>query len=607
MPLTTAPCNQCNQQCQCEQCAPTLCTDGCLDFPQSKCVLSSKDVELNGTVYPKGTTQESLNDVIFNTLVNGVPTNPSQDIKFKVSPADSANGYLEDKLVGSTNITLTKLNPGNTESVRISTKVSSQAGNALSSLSDGLYVSPSSGSSSTQVLVTDTPTIDMSVSPVSGGYQVSGTVKISTDVGNSLVNGTTDGGLYVNVPSVTQRTVSGSTTDTAVTNVVLTGSNYQVFSNAKIDNTGDNILTSSTAGLKVSAAAAGGTAISVTDTNTIDLTKSGNVISGDVKIDPASTATVTSSSSGLKIDIPVTPPPALIVSDTNTINHTLSGATLSSQVTYQDTNSVDLFENGSGLGANIKLDPSSTNKASITGSGLLVSGDCDINITTGLEYDHTSFPGDLDLVLNSSLGTYIFQIYMNGILIDTVTKILTFPFVVGSAFTVNSTILAGVVLSNNDTIEWVISRSCSSTTKIIKHVYRDSNYITDFVNIPSGSFLNSWAPDATDIPKYRIQDGVLYLQGLVSKSLSFPVATNGTFNSAIIDLSTLTGYSSIKSVTSGNTLDYFGTRDVLFTASTLGAGQLFISSDNLLIEYHHNTTGSTFVSTRQIGLGGLTI
>jgi hypothetical protein len=595
MSLTNATCNQCTQQYPCSQCAPTPCIDGCLDFSPTNCVLTSKDISLNGTIYPKGTTQTTINDVVFDTIVNGVPVNQSQDIKLKVSAADSSNGYLEEKLVGSTNITLTKLNPGNIESLRISANISPKPGNALSSLSDGLYVSPSTSATTTVVVPLDTPTIDTIINPVSGGYQISSAIKISTDSGNSLTNGLVDGGLYVNVPSIVQRTVTGSITDTITTNAVLTGTNYQIFANAKIDNTGDNILTSSSAGLKVSAAAAGASTISVVDTNTIDLTKTGSVLSADVKIDPASTATITSSSAGLKINIPTTPPPALIVSDTNTINHTLSGSTLSSQVTYQDTNSVDLFENSSGLGANIKLDPSGDNKTVISAGGLYTQ-DCAFNVT--------------NFIVTQSGSNVLVAFGISGTPTQSFTSEITIDNNYQGTFTATTSLGSGtftvpsVTLVANSKINIKIKRTCAISYDNFEIIYNPGS---SFVNVPSGAFMNSWAPDSTFPPKYRIQDGVLYLVGLVSKSLSFPVATNGTFNSAIIDLSLLTGYSTIKSVVAGSVLDYLGTRDVIFSASTVGAGQYFLSTNRLYVEYTHNTTGSTFTSTRQLGLGGLVI
>ena len=214
----------------------------------------------------------------------------------------------------------------------------------------------------------------------------------------------------------------------------------------------------------------------------------------------------------------------------------------------------------------------------------------------------------LDLISNGTDGSYIFSIYVNGLLIDTKTLNLSTPFyTTGNVFTVNSTILAGIILGENEIVEWVIKRSCSSTTKIIKYVYHEPKSISSFVNIPSGAFMNSWAPDATFPPKYRIQDGVLYLVGLVSKSLTFPLATGGTFNSAIIDLSLLTGYSTIKSVVAGSVLDYLGTRDVIFTNTTMGAGQYFLSTNRLYVEYTHTTSGSAFTSTRQLGLGNIAI
>jgi hypothetical protein len=594
MSLTNATCNQCTQQYPCSQCAPTPCIDGCLDFSPTNCVLTSKDIDLNGTIYPKGTTLTTINDVVFNSLRNGVPVNQSQDIKIKVSSADSSNGYLEEKLVGSTNITLTKLNPGNTESLRISAKVSAQTGNALSSLPDGLYVSPSSSATTTVVVPLDTPTIDTIINPVSGGYQISSAVKISTDSGNSLINGLVDGGLYVNVPSIVQRTVSGSITDTITTNAVLTGTNYQIFANAKIDNTGDNILTSSSAGLKVSAAAAGAASFSVVDTNTIDLTKTGTVLSADVKIDPTSTATITSSSAGLKINIPTTPPPALIVSNTNTVNHTLTGSTLSSQVTYQDTNSVDLFENSSGLGANIKLDPSGDNKTIITSTGLYTQ-DCAFSITN-ITVTQSGSNAQIDFnISGAAIQSFTSEVTIDGTYKGTFTATTSSSL---GTFTIPS-----VTLVTNSKINIKIKRTCAISYDNFEIRYSP---ISNFVNVPSGAFLSSWTPDITFPPKYRIQDGVLYLIGLVSKSLTFPIATAGGFNSDIIDLSLLTGFSTIKSWATGSYSDDYGVRDSIFNSSCLGTGTLYRSGSNLAIKYVHKSETS-LTSTRTLGLGGLVI
>jgi len=598
MPTQNALCNQCNQQCTCDQCTLIPCTDGCLDYPKTNCVLTSKDIDLNGTIYPKGTTLTTINDVVFDSLRNGVPVNQAQDIKFKVSAADSSNGYLEDKLVGSNNITLTKLNPGNTESVRLSAKISSQTGNALSSLTDGLYVSPSTSGSTTQVLVTDTPTIDMSVASVTGGYQISGAVKLSTDAGNSLTNGTIDGGLYVNVPAIAQRTVSGSTTDTIVTNTILTGSNYQIFANAKVDNTGDNILTSSSAGLKVSAAAAGAASFSVVDTNTIDLTKTGTVLSADVKIDPTSTATVTSSAAGLKINIPTTPPPAVVIDNTGTVDFTLTGSTLKGNVDYENTVSntkAFKFNTVSNqLSGEVLLNATSDNKTVMTSTGLYTQ-DCTFNVN-GITVTQSGANVQIDFTVSGSA----IQSFTSEITIDGVYK---GTFTATTSSSLGTITVPSVTLVSNSKIYIKIRKTCAISYDNFEIIFNPGS---SFVNVPSGAFLSSWTPDATFPPKYRIQDGVLYLIGIVSKSLTFPIATAGTFNSDIIDLSLLTGFSTIKSWATGSYSDDYGVRDSIFNSSCIGNGSLFRSGSNLSIKYVHKSDTS-LTSTRTFGLGGIVI
>ena len=599
MPTQNALCNQCNQQCTCDQCTLIPCIDGCLDYPKTNCFLTSKDIELNGTIYPKGTTQTTINDVVFDTIVNGVPVNQSQDIKLKVSAADSSNGYLEDKLVGSNNIELTKLNPGNIESIKLSAKISSQTGNALSSLTDGLYVSPSTSGSTTQVLVTDTPTIDMSVASVTGGYQVSGAVKLSTDAGNSLTNGLIDGGLYVNVPSITQRTVSGSTTDTIITNTVLTGSNYQIFANAKVDNTGDNILTSSSAGLKVSAAAAGLNTITVAPSNnTITLLKTGNVLSAEVKVDPTSTATITSSIAGLKINIPTTPPPALLIDNSGTVEFMLTGSTLKGDVDYDNTVSIPKafkFNTvSSKLSGEVLLNNNGDNKTIITSTGLYTQ-DCAFNVS--------------NIIVTQSGSNVLVSFGVNGTPTQTFTSEITIDGSYQGTFTATTSLGGGTftvpttTLVANSKINIKIKKTCAISYDNFEIIYNPGS---SFVNVPSGAFMNSWAPDATFPPKYRIQDGVLYLVGLVSKFLTFPVTTGGTFTSGMIDLSLLTGYSTIKSVVAGNLTEEYGVRDSIFNGSSIGSGTLIKNGSSLQIRYVHNTITS-LTSSREIGLGGIVI
>jgi hypothetical protein len=598
MSLTNATCNQCTQQYPCSQCAPTPCIDGCLDFSPTNCVLTSKDIDLNGTIYPKGTTLTTINDVVFDSLRNGVPVNQSQDIKIKVSSADSSNGYLEEKLVGSTNITLTKLNPGNTESLRISAKVSAQTGNALSSLPDGLYVSPSSSATTTVVVPLDTPTIDTIINPVSGGYQISSAVKISTDSGNSLINGLVDGGLYVNVPSIVQRTVSGSITDTITTNAVLTGTNYQIFANAKIDNTGDNILTSSSAGLKVSAAAAGAASFSVVDTNTIDLTKTGTVLSADVKIDPTSTATITSSSAGLKINIPTTPPPAVLIDNTGTVDFTLTGSTLKGNVDYENTVSntkAFKFNTVSNqLSGEVLLNATTDNKTVMTSTGLYTQ-DCAFSITN-ITVTQSGSNAQIDFnISGAAIQSFTSEVTIDGTYKGTFTATTSSSL---GTFTIPS-----VTLVTNSKINIKIKRTCAISYDNFEIRYSP---ISNFVNVPSGAFLSSWTPSVSFPPKYRIQDGVLYLIGLVSKSLTFPIATAGSFNSDIIDLSLLTGFSTIKSWATGSYSDDYGVRDSIFNSSCLGTGKLYRSGSYLYVEYVHKSETS-LTSTRTLGLGGLVI
>ena len=82
---------------------------------------SSRKVLVPGAVTDLYTISPSSDWAIIIAGVRGA-ANPfvSDDVKFKVSSADTTSGYGEDKIVGGANVTITKLNPGVNEQMSIS-------------------------------------------------------------------------------------------------------------------------------------------------------------------------------------------------------------------------------------------------------------------------------------------------------------------------------------------------------------------------------------------------------------------------------------------------------------------------------------------------------
>lgn len=153
----------------------------------------------------------------------------------KVSVTDATAGYLFDKLVEGTNITLSKITTIDGEKVVINAssgvldltyadtstidfggtgavgspltaavKISTTAGNALISNSTGLYVNIPSLSGESILVTTDSSTIGFTASGTAG-HSLTGAVKISSQVGNTLV--VSGNGLYVPTPTITQDTL----------------------------------------------------------------------------------------------------------------------------------------------------------------------------------------------------------------------------------------------------------------------------------------------------------------------------------------------------------------------------------------------------------------
>jgi hypothetical protein len=205
------PCN-CQPSCNCSQSTQTPCVDGCLDFPKSKCVQSSTDIIIGSTIHPVGTNQNIINQSFASAINNGVTVTTS-DFFVKASASDTQTNYLFSKLLGSNSINLTLINPGNNESIKIDSKISSQVNNALSLLPDGLFVSQNSSSNSA-VFTTSTNSINITSAPVLGGFNVSANAKISALPGNQVT--VQADGLFVAAASVAN---SLSFTNTAASQI----------------------------------------------------------------------------------------------------------------------------------------------------------------------------------------------------------------------------------------------------------------------------------------------------------------------------------------------------------------------------------------------------
>jgi hypothetical protein len=74
----------------------------------------------NDFILPLGNSAREVVEIIEGYIYNYTPPEPGVSDKVKVSLNDTTAGYLEDKIVAGTNVTVTELNDGGVETLQIS-------------------------------------------------------------------------------------------------------------------------------------------------------------------------------------------------------------------------------------------------------------------------------------------------------------------------------------------------------------------------------------------------------------------------------------------------------------------------------------------------------
>lgn len=174
-------------------------------------------------------------------------------------------------------------------------------GNILTVGSNGLYVPPYTPSPSLSVTSNDTSSFDSIVTLVGSTYNVGGNVRI--DPSSTAPVSITSQGLKIDCCATGNTTIT--TTDTQSIDYTLTpiSGGYNITSSVIISPTAGNTLQQMANGLYV---ATPSIAFSSNDTNSIDLTWSSNILSADIKYQDSSTVDLSvPNSSGLKADLKI--------------------------------------------------------------------------------------------------------------------------------------------------------------------------------------------------------------------------------------------------------------------------------------------------------------
>jgi len=352
------PCNNTVCTCAPAPCPPTPCTTGCLIDVPAPCVYLNEDLTVCTDTYVKGTKLDRvLQD--FATKLCGEIVVTTLDIHSRVSSTDTTSDYLKNKLTGSNAIKVAQTNIGSNEELIFSIILSEASNNCLQVLNDGLYMAcpPSSNGSPTTLSAVLTPSIEMIVLPVTGGYTVKGNVKIDTTPGNALIPGVN--GLYV-APPISQSQVTLTPVGTATVNMIISqiGSNYNVSAQIKMDPASTLPYTIGPNGLKLDCCATGNTLLTRTNTQSIHHTitpiTGGYNIESEVQRDPSGTNILQILPGGLYVPntgSTITP------DDTDSIALTmLPGNHLKADLNIQGSDSVSLTVNSSGLKADVLID-----------------------------------------------------------------------------------------------------------------------------------------------------------------------------------------------------------------------------------------------------------
>jgi len=625
----------CNQTpCTCtDPCAPTPCVDGCLLDVASNCVPLSTDITVATVTIPKGTSLTDALDTI-SSAVSGTINISSSDINAKVSASDTTTSYLTNKIVGGTSIVKSILNSAGNEQIKLDVirdTVTGGGNNILTITGSGLYVPPSSGGTSTTVSAgATTNTFQPIVNTVSGGYSVSGNVKVDNVTGGNILT-VGSNGLYV--PSYTPSpslSVSAVDTSSIDTTVNLSGSTYQVSSALRLDPSSTATVSITSAGLKVDSATSGGTTITVTDSTSIDhtitpITGGYNLTSAAI-ISPTAGNALLSTGNGLYVP---TPSLSFGVGDTNSVDMTLTGSTITSDLRKQDSSTVALtVPNVSGLKADVKISATAGNAITANADGIYasfaISGTCSALTISDVTFDLVQdLEGEVYLrttpVTNVSFDTIRLNIAytkLGGGLVNTnVSDIVNRKIAGVSALTY--TLLPNFDYNNNQTVTINAAKQCSAlNTTAVSADYTTtvgwvapSIQLDTWINVPSSAI-------STTGTNFSIGSTLQYKISKNKKSLSLRGVINYTHGSSIttgssatavnctIDLyaagiaqlldssvSFITGYDNFPATCLNS-----GLQTVRGVWSRAFTGTLSTSSQLALVATLYNDTGSSITS-----------
>lgn len=344
----------CTQPCNCQPtcaCAPALCEEGCLTDTKTDCVFLSKDLDICTEILPKGSTVTVALEKLGDAVCNGV-TVTVQDMKVKVDANDTTTGYLFDKITTCDNITKTITNINGNETLQLCTKIDNvTSGNTITSGPNGLYV-PTPTPTGYNLTPLFSSTVGLTIAPIVGGQSIKADVKISPNAGNLLVD---NGGLYVAMPTIPNATtVSKLDTNSILTSVVLSGNNYQVSSNLKIDPTSTAPISITAQGLKVDCCVPvvpANTPISVVigSTSCMTMTATGidnHILTPSVVVSPSAGNALQATVNGLYCPAPGAAAPTTII-DTATVDATLVNPTTYSLAVKPSLDSCNALTTGS--------------------------------------------------------------------------------------------------------------------------------------------------------------------------------------------------------------------------------------------------------------------
>lgn len=325
------PCG-CTTTCTCSTpypCPIEPCTEGCLTDTRTDCVTLSADLDICSEILPKGSTVSEALAKLGEAVCDGI-TVTVQDMKVKVDANDTTSGYLYDKITVCEGLSKTVTNVNGNETLLLCPIIDQvTAGNILTSGPNGLYV-PTPNPLGYNLSPLFSTTVGLTIASVLGGQSIKADAKISPNAGNVLVD---NGGLYVPAPSVPAGvTVSRLNTNSINTTVTLTGTNYQISSNLRLDPSSTAPVSITANGLKVDCCAPvipANTPITIVPTDSILVTTSGidsHTLEVEAVISPSAGNALVSTVNGLYCPAPGAAAPTTII-DTPTVDATLISPT----------------------------------------------------------------------------------------------------------------------------------------------------------------------------------------------------------------------------------------------------------------------------------------